>query len=65
MFEYLIRTLGAVCVEEDRPKNLQVQLNGYGKDGWELVSLIPQGIYPCRTFLAIFKQLTDEEEPKP
>jgi hypothetical protein len=35
---------------------LNHDLNRFGKDGWELTSLIPFGVHPAFRFLAIFKR---------
>ena len=54
-FEYVTGRISA-----DDNEALTDILNKHGRDGWELVALIPLGIYPSISFLTIMKRTIKE-----
>ena len=43
-------------IEAPTSDMLTRKLNKFGIEGWELTSLVPFGVYPVATFLAVFQR---------
>jgi hypothetical protein len=58
-------TLEEISADDNQKENLEGRLNGYGKDGWEVVTVWPQFLAEnaARKLQVLLKRQVSLEEP--